>query len=278
MAQSSSTSRIAAASVHAEPSLSSTVGSPGGVRSVHRALLLLQAMSARDRPEWSLDQLSRATALPKPTTHRLLDAMVRSSFVERSARPGFYRLGLATAIVGNASLQARRPEGGVARVLADLSSRTRETVELGLLSGPHAVSIARVRPGDPMDVGFLRGGIIPAHASCGGKVLLAGRRPDEVRNLYGGHERLTPFTPKTIPTVTALLHQLGRVREQGYAIDDEEYESGVRCVGVPVPSAGTATRHWLTMAVPTARAEFGKMRIHVRILRVAALRLSEVLT
>ncbi|ADB51207.1 IclR family transcriptional regulator [Conexibacter woesei] len=246
----------------------------GGVRSVTRALSLLRVMATSERSEWSLFELCQATNLPKATAHRLLSTMLDDGFVEHAVTPGYYRLGLEAAIVGHASLERRKPELPVHRVLLGLSTRLRETAGIGVLSGTNAIAIARTHPSSPGRVDFARGAVFPAHMSCGGKVLLAALPHEEVVALYGGRRRLERYTSNTIGTVSELMRELEAVREQGYAIDDEEYVAGVRCLGVPIPSSLGPSRYNVGISAPAVRASLQQLRIASRILETAARELS----
>ena len=267
-----------AAAVSAVPTSLEAATSAGGVRSVSRALGLLRAMAAPRRSEWSLDELSRVTGLPKATAHRLLNTLVDCGFVEHAKAPGCYRLGLETAVIGSACLQHRRPGDGVRRILEDVSFRVQETVGIGRLSGTDAVSIARVTPGGVGEAEVPTGTILPAHVSAGGKALLAGLGREQALELYGAQAVLPRFTPQTITSFDRLLDHLDRIREQGYAIEDEEYVAGVRCVSVAVPSDSGPPRYSLGIAAPTSRADLTRLRIAVDILEVAASKLTRLLT
>ncbi|ADB51228.1 IclR family transcriptional regulator [Conexibacter woesei] len=244
------------------------------VRSIARALRVLRIMAAPERSEWSLFELCQAANLPKATVHRLLGTMIEEGFVEHARNPGYYRLGLEAAIVGHASLERRKPEASVDRILTDLVRRVQETVSVGLLSGTSMLSIARTHPSGTRHADVARGAVLPAHVSSGGKMLLASLPPERVAELYRGRHALQRFTPKTIATVPELMRHLAIVRERGYGIDDEEYVTGVRCLTVPIPSAAGPSHYCVGLSAPTARATLTQLRIAVRILDVAAVQLA----
>ncbi|MEX1143185.1 MAG: IclR family transcriptional regulator [Thermoleophilaceae bacterium] len=260
------------------PSAAQPAAPTSGVRSVNRALGLLRVMAAPRRSEWSLDELSRVTGLPKATTHRLLNTLAESGFVEHARSPGVYRLGLETAVIGGACMQQRRPAEGVRRILKDVSLRVQETVAIGLLSGTDTVSIAKMTPGGAQESALAPRGVLPAHASGGGKALLGGLSREQAHQLYGDQPVLARFTPKTITTVERLLDHLDQVRQQGFAIEDEEYASGVRCVGVAIPSSSGPPRYSIGMTAPASRADLPRLRIAVDMLEAAASKLSPFLS
>ena len=241
-----------------------------GVRSVGRALHLLQLMARAERSSWSLDELSRMSGLAKSTVHRLLETMIAGGFVEHAVAPGYYRLGLQAAVVGNASVRLRRPEEKVQRTLDAVRARTEEYVGLAVLSADHAVTVARSSSQRPWRREVEIGGIFPAHACAGGKVLLAGLPDAELEYRFRGRDQLARFTDTTITSVAELMRELARIRADGYGVDDEEYRSGLRCIGVPVPSSGGVPMHCLGMSVPSERAPTGRLVQMLPLLRAAA--------
>ena len=76
----------------------------------------------------------------------------------------------------------------------------------------------------------------------------------------GGAAGLTPSGPDTITTLPELLDQLATARRLGYAIDDEEFEEGLRCVAVPVHAAGGAISHSLGITAPVSRVTHDQLR------------------
>jgi len=242
----------------------------GGVRSVSRALQLLQLMARTERSSWSLDEMSRLSGLAKSTVHRLLETMIAGGFVEHAVAPGYYRLGLQAAVVGSASVRLRRPEQKVQQTLDAVRARTDEYVGLAVLSADHAVTVARSVSQRPWRREIDVGGIFPAHACAGGKVLLAGLPEVELEHRFRGRDKLARYTHTTITCVGDLLSQLTLIRSHGYALDDEEYRVGLRCIGVPVPSAAGAPMHCLGVSVPAERAEPGRLLLMLPLLRAAA--------
>lgn len=249
----------------------------GRVRAVGRALALLQLMARTERSSWSLDELSRLSDLPKSTTHRLLETMITCGFVEHGVEPGYYRLGLQAAVVGSASMRLRRPENLVQRTLDSVRSRTDESVGLAVLSDRHSVTVARSVSLQPLRWDIEIGGIFPAHAAAGGKVLLAALPPEEVVARYADVPRLPAFTDATITRVSALLTHLERVREDGFAIDQEEFRPGLSCICVPVRVGDMPPRHALGISVPSVRGERRRLLAALPVLRAGADALSNAL-
>lgn len=234
-------------------------------------------MGTNERSEWSLDELSRGSGLPKSTTHRLLDTLAASGFVERGVCAGYYRLGLQAAVVGSAAIQHRRPAELVQRIVASVRNRTGETTSLFVLSGSHGIPVVRAFSPRPLRWELAVAVTFPAHASAGGKALLATLPEGEVSRLYSGRPRLPRCAPNTLSSLPALLDHLRQVRAVEYAIDDEEFHVGLRGVAVPVPSGHASPCHALSLTGPSERLDIWNLRHVLPVLRRAATELSACL-
>lgn len=255
------------------------VAPEGGVRSVLRALALLRVMAAPERSEWSLDELSRATELPKATCYRLLATMTQVGFVEQGISPGYYRLGLEAAVVGHATMRSRRHEAQIRAILNGVRQRTKETTGLSVLSGNHAVTVVRVHSVLPLreDLAALVNGIYPAHVSSGGRAMLSQLADEQVVELLGSPSgRLTKVTERTIGSVEELLRELASVRRNGYALDDHQMAVGLRCLAVPVKAHG-ASPYAIGVVMPSSRGDVARLLREVRLLQWAADELAPLL-
>jgi DNA-binding IclR family transcriptional regulator len=210
----------------------------GNVRAVDRSLEILRAFIAAG-PELSLDSISEHVDLPKSTTHRLLQSLIGGGFVQQAGRPGSYRLSALVAELGATAARGRSREF-IHDALVGLRDRTGETVGLEVLERTSSIVLDRVESLEPLRYQIHAGSRLPAHASTGGKVLLAALSAGAVREIFAT-ETLPSYTPKTLTNVDALLSELERVQRQGYAIDDEEFRPGLRCVAVPVVVHGTTS-------------------------------------
>lgn len=233
--------------------------------------MILTVFTRDRRTDWALEEIANGTGLPKSTTHRLLDTLVQEGFVELGQRPGTYRLGLQAAVVGSAAIRIRRPDQDVHQLLRKAVEQVHETIGLTVRDGRRVVVIDKVSSPRPLHWRNHVGDEISAHQSAAGKVLLATLSDDEVRELYAGVDRLPRTTPNTVGSVDELIASLEPVRRDGYAVDAEELELGLRCVSVPVRTVSGQTVLALTMSAPASRlapdALEGPVRALMRIAR-----------
>jgi DNA-binding IclR family transcriptional regulator len=202
------------------------------VQVLDRALAIIDAL-AKEKEDVGLMQLSAGLGLHKSTVHRLLMILERHRMVEREPQSGRYRLGLRLFELGALAI-ARfnirdRARPHIERVLFE----TEETVHLCVLDAGEVLYVDRVEPSRSVRIESKIGRLSPAHCSSVGKAMLAHLPEREVDDIIKQHG-LPRMTSKTIVTPADLKAELQIVRERGYAIDDEEAEEGVRCVGAVV--------------------------------------------
>jgi DNA-binding IclR family transcriptional regulator len=187
----------------------------------------------------SIRELSAQLGLAKGTVHRLLASLsyvgyIRQDAVSRNYFLGFKLLDLA-GLVGS-QLDLRTIAGPLLRDLAD---RTQETVHMVVWDQGEVVYIEKDEP--PLAMGGLRmasrvGARNPAHSCAVGKALLSHLSDDELGDFVSS-KGLASRTPHTITDASALREELSAIRARGYAVDDEENEKGIRCVGAAVMGA-----------------------------------------
>jgi IclR family transcriptional regulator, acetate operon repressor len=204
----------------------------GTVQSIERVFELLEAI-ADAGGEISLSDLAAASDLPMPTIHRLLRTCVTLGYA-RQLPSRRYALGARLIPLGEL---AGRQLGRVAQPqLQSLVRQLGETANMALLEGDQVVYVAQQPSPHAMRMFTEVGRRANLHDTGVGKAILATLSDAEIRGIVGRVGMPTP-TSKSHGTLEALLDDVGRIRERGYAIDDEEQELGVRCYAVAVPGA-----------------------------------------
>ncbi|MGA4992667.1 IclR family transcriptional regulator [Nonomuraea bangladeshensis] len=196
-------------------------------------VLAVLAELARHPDGIGLEEMARSVASPKATVHRALAALRRAGFATQHGH-GRYLLGDEFLRVAFAHHEARPDHVRVTPVLRALCERHGETVHYAVLDGPSVVYRSKLDPpSGAIRLTSVVGGRNPAHCTGVGKALLAHALPDmdAVRAWVGDRELERP-TERSIATAEQLHAELVRVREQGYAVDDQENEPGVHCVAV----------------------------------------------
>ena len=193
---------------------------------------ILNAFSSED-PELGVTELAERLGLHKSTVHRFMVNLNAAGLVERNPRTGRYRLGLRIFELGGLVMQQMNLWDEALPFLEGLVHDTGETGHLAVLDGGEAIYIERVEARRALRVPSAIGRGYPAHATNLGKVLLADLPGERVEAIVA-ERGLAAFTPHTITDLDLLTAELDRIRALGYAIDNEEYDEGLRCIGAPV--------------------------------------------
>jgi IclR family transcriptional regulator, KDG regulon repressor len=181
----------------------------------------------------SIREVSAQLDLPKGTVHRLLSSLIYVGYIRQDAVSRSYFLGLKLLDLGGlvaSQLDLRKIAAPLLRALAD---ETRETVHMVVWDQGEVVYIEKVEP--LTDMGGLRmasriGSRNPAHSCAVGKIFLSYLSPDDLEDFISA-KGLPARTSNTITDGVALKQELKTIREQGYALDNEENEKGIRCIG-----------------------------------------------
>ncbi len=197
-----------------------------------RGLRVLVHVAAAGRPV-TLTELHEATAQPKSTLVRLLAVLEEQDFLLRvDERPAF-TLGHGVLPIVTAYLDSGTPVDLLRPYVRALAHEVGWTAKYSALDGQHAADLCVEFPDRPLHFTGKEGGLSPAHASGVGKAMLAGLALDQAREHLPA-QPFHQFTERTIVTERALEAELRRIRDRGYAIDDEECARGLRCVAVSV--------------------------------------------
>lgn len=235
----------------------------GGVQSVERAFDLLDLLADAGGTQ-TLSELAASTELPPPTIHRLLRTLVGRGYVRQLANRR-YALGPRLIRLGDG---ASRQLGQIAEpVLSQLVEDLGETANLAVLDGDMVLYVAQVPSRHSMRMFTEIGRRAHTHATGVGKAILSQLDEETVRALVG-RAGMPRATEQSIADPEELVTHLARIREKGYAVDDNEQEIGVRCYAVPVPNAPTPTA--VSVSGPQARVDDAFGARAVPILRAAA--------
>ena len=222
------------------------------IQSVDRAVSLLEAI-AEAGGECTLTQLSHRTQLNISTCHHLLSTLVARGYVAKVPVRRSYALGARILYLSNACLRQVDLPARAAPFIEKINERTGETVHLAVLQGDAMMKVAKRESRHPVrvDTGTL-GRTDAPHATATGKAMLAWLPEDDMRRVLA--HGLARFTPKTITEWPDLLEALRHVRRNGYAMDDEEYQPGVICVGAAIRDHNGAVVGAISASTPTMRA------------------------
>ncbi len=223
------------------------------MQSVDRALSLLELL-AQSGGGTSLTDLSARAGLNISTCHHLLATLLKAGYVAQVPGRRTYALGARVLHLGQAFMRQVDLPRRAQPVLDRLNEATGEAVQLAVLQGDQVVTVAKseARQAVRVDAGVI-GTAEPPHATATGKAMLAWLPDDQVRRILDVNG-LKSFTPNTITDRAALIEDMRHVRRNGFAIDREEFQQGVVCIGAAVRDHSGAVIGSLSVSAPAFRA------------------------
>ena len=197
---------------------------------VERALAMLEAVAERAHG-MSNAEINRRLKIPKSSASYILRTLVKSGYLRRDAADHRYHLGLKIVGLSHRALAALDVREVAQPVMRQLVESTGFTAHLAIYDREEAVYVEKVDAPGFVKMNTWVGRRLQLHSTSVGKVLAAhSEGMEEMLERRGLFKR----TPLTIGSIPKLRRELARVREQGYALDDEENSLGVRCVAAPV--------------------------------------------
>lgn len=227
------------------------------VQAVDRALDVLEAFNYQQE-ELGVTELSNKLKLHKNKVFRLLASLETRGYIEQDQKTGNYRLGLKTFEVANVFLHHLGLRRQARPVLEELVSKSNETAYLAVTDGVDVVYVLMHETTHTVRVIPRLGFRLPAYCTASGKVQLAYESQDRLQQLFA-QGPLRKLTENTIIDPGQLQDHLVLVAQQGYAVDNEELEEGVRCVAAPVRDYSHRVVAGVGLSGPVSR--FGLDRI-----------------
>jgi IclR family pca regulon transcriptional regulator len=210
--------------------------SPYTIESLQRGLQVL-ALFSRENPALTLTEIKDRADLNKTTAFRIISTLETARFLERDPDTKRYRPGLKVLELGFSALSSLEFRQVARPYLEKLARQVGQTVSLSVLDGMEVIYIDRVRQQNIIGVMLGVGSRIPAHCASLGKAMLA-QLPADILDQRLSQADLWACTPNTITGREELEADLARVRELGYAINNEEWVLGLRSTAAPILNEG----------------------------------------
>jgi len=223
----------------------------GQVQSLSRAFSLLERLADSD-VGLTLGDIASGADLAPSTAHRLLNSLLQMGYVEVDEPRGLWSIGLKAFTVGNAYLKKRDFIAQARPFMKALVAETGETCNLALLDGKGIVFVGQVECTETMRMVVQLGSRGPVHASGVGKALLAAL-PEKEALAIAKTSGMAKLTDRTLTSIKKLAGELKSIRERGYAIDDEEQSTGLRCIAANIRDEFGDPLAALSISGPTVR-------------------------
>ena len=216
-----------------------------------RLFALLELIGSKDHFV-SLQSLTEETGFPKPTVFRMLQTLETAGLIIRQSDKRQYGTGTRLRRFAETLLLNATQVGTRHAVLQALVDDLGETCNITALSGNEILYLDRVETQEPLRFNLQSGSRVPIHCSASGKVLLA-NMPRSQRHKLLRYAPLKRLTANTITTLEELDEELKRVQSVGFAIDNEEFMSGLVCMAIAVPSAHGRSNQCVAVQAPAMR-------------------------
>jgi IclR family transcriptional regulator, KDG regulon repressor len=216
-----------------------------------RVMMILNTFTSVT-PELTFTELIEQTSLHKSTLFRLLEAMRSYGLIEVSKVSGKYHLGLRFFDLGALAIGRLEIRKCADAELEWLAEQSGETAHLCILDGAEIVYISKVESRQALRIPSGVGHRNPAYCTGVGKAILAFLDDEQIEK-YLAQIVFRPLTDKTITCPEKMWQEIKSIRQQGYAIDDQEINENVRCIGAPIRDFSGKVIAGISIAGPAIR-------------------------
>ena len=221
-----------------------------------RTLKLMERLASES--ELGITELSSACGWSKASIYRILQSLLHLGYVRQNPVTEKYYLTTKLFRVGSSVIRRRGLTQTSLPVLEDLSHRTGETTNLAVLEGMEVVYLQKVESKALIGENIRPGSHFPAHCTALGKALLTELSRDALEAALG-NGGLETCSPNSVTDLPALLEELEKTRQRGYAVDREELRPGLRCVAAAVRDGSGQAVAAISIAGPAERLTMGRL-------------------
>ncbi|WFA08651.1 IclR family transcriptional regulator [Tissierella sp. Yu-01] len=241
--------------------------SKGRVQSIDRAVAILKCFSEKKR-ELKLSEIADKLDLNKSTVHGIITTLKYHGLIDQDDETQKYRLGLFLIELGDIVTNSLDVRAIATPIIEDVCNKLEETVHIGSLDDMEVIYIDKKESNQSMRIFTTIGARNPAHCTGLGKIMLAYMNEDYVAKRL--QEELKQLTPNTITDKTKLIRELAKIKENGYAIDNEENNIGLICIAAPIFDFSGKVKYGISVSGPTIRMTDDKIRETMRVIKNAA--------
>ncbi len=206
-------------------------------------------------PPMGLMDLSHSLELNKSTMHRILTSLIYLGYVTQETPSGKYTLTQRICDIASQFAKQTDVVSSVRPILEDLANHFRETVHLVQIEGDTAIYIDKIdSPKNLIPLSSKIGESIPLYCTGVGKALLADLSDDDIKDVWQ-NKSPEPQTANTITDYFDFMEEIERIRKNGYALDLEEYETGVRCIAISLDGYIKRSHYAISISAPVRRMD-----------------------
>ncbi|WP_044748244.1 IclR family transcriptional regulator [Bacillus alveayuensis] len=202
------------------------------VKSVSRALDIIDIVSAK-KDGLGVTEIAKQMDINKSSVYRILSTLVQYGYMEQDEETNRYKLGYKFLEMSSKLLESIDLRKEAKPYLQELEKETNEVIHLVVYDQGEVIYIEKLEGTETLRMHSKVGKRAPMHCTAVGKVILAHLPPNVVLDILE-RKGMPKHTDKTITDKDEFLKELAQVKQNGYALDLEENEYGIRCIAVPL--------------------------------------------
>lgn len=245
------------------------------MQGIERIIKILDSFSL-DEPELTLKELTNKTGLPKPTVYRIAEALNKVNILSKDDNVSKYRIGVKLFELGSLYLETLELRKLAFPEIEKLSKYTEESIHMGVLDGNEVTSIEGLGSTHNLQAKLWIGKRSPIYCTSIGKAILAFLPKKEQEEILTTIE-FKRYTKNTITDKKNLKKELESIRRQGFALDNEEHDEGIMCVGAPIFNNKGEVVASISISGPKIRMKEQKLEKYKKLLMDSVKRISDKL-
>lgn len=239
-------------------------------RTVEKAFYLLEMIS--EFQSLTPSEITKKSGFTRSNVHRLLRTLFTLGYIDEDSNSR-YRLSYKLFILGNSLPEKGHLIDTVRPFMKNLAEKTKENINLAVFHENRVLYIDKIESPHSLKLDQRVGATDPVHCTALGKALLSGSSESELKSFLD-NESLDRYTRNTITSKEDLVRVIQSVRVDGYAIDNEELNEGIRCLGCPIFNSTGKVVAALSISSPSLRFPETKMKEYKNIIIQDALEIS----
>jgi len=237
------------------------------VQSIDRAVAILDCFS-EEKKELRLSEISERLGLNKSTVHGIISTLKYHGFISQDEETQKYKLGIRFVEFGDLVINSMNIRNAAVPVIDAVCERIEETVHIAMLDGLDVVWIEKRECTKSIKTSTKIGARLPAYTTADGKIIICYQNKDKIKNYLP--KRIPQYTKNTITNKGEFIKKLEEMKKNGYAIDNEEYVEGLKCVAAPIFDHNGKVRFSLSTTGPAFRMDEERIKELIVIIREAA--------
>jgi len=242
------------------------------VQSIDRAVAILDCFS-EEKKELRLSEISERLGLNKSTVHGIISTLKYHGFISQDEETQKYKLGIRFVQFGDLVINSMNIRNAAVPVIDAVCEKIEETVHVAMLDGLDVVWIEKRECTKSIKTSTKIGARLPAYTTADGKIIICYQNKDKIKNYLP--KRIPQYTNNTITNKSEFIKKLEEMKKNGYAIDNEEYVEGLKCVAAPIFDHDGKVRFSLSTTGPAFRMNEERIKELIVIIKEAANEISQ---